>query len=555
MKKILLILPLILGVLQTSIAQIKWADYSQSYPNGATNNKTAVALITAVRSENDAFWITNSNESIKNVLSLDTAFQNFRPKEFVTVSAFDTAKAQFFLHGVNRQNAGDYEFRVLENLTKTIVPWSKITRFSDPALQKSSVLPEMAYLGGYSVPLGNKVIVDIRKKGSDIIIGSSVVAWQSIKPVLLDIYTANELNLFLTRLSRPWSVRESRWSKQYPAGQLDPLTQLPKKLSFQSTDNNLVFYLRADIYSRKQIEYEVIKDGKVYKKWQQNDFDNCFIWLKNLPPGQYKLKFRYAMQRQNVSEYQFQLKTPWYQTVVFKIIGGSLIAAFFGFIVFAVLLVRQKQKAGKELAKKTGLQLELKSIHAQLNPHFVFNALSSIQGLVNKKDLAGANNYLSVFGQLMRNSLVNSGRDQVTLNEECKTLETYLKLEQLRFGFGYEISVNKGIDIFATEIPSLLLQPLIENAIKHGISGLHEIGKITLDFDKISNDMVVIIKDNGNGFDLAANTNGYGLKLTKDRIKLLNQMIKDRVIQLEILTSPGNPTTVALTFKNWFDEN
>lgn len=555
MKKILMILPLILGVLQTSYGQIKWADYSQSYPNGTTDNKDVVALITAVRSENDSFWITNSNESIKNALAVDSAFQKSRPANFTTVSAFDTAKAQFFLHGVNRANAGEYEFRVLENLTKTIVPWSKITLFTDAALQRSSVLPEMAYLGGFSVPLGNKVIVDVRKKGSGVITSSSVVWWQQVKPILSDIYTANELNLFLSRLSRPWSVKESRWQKKYPASQLDPLTQLPKKLALNPADNNLIFYLRAEIYSRKQIEYEVIKDNKVYKKWQANDFDNCFIWLKNLPPGQYKLKFRYSMQPQNVSEYEFQLKTPWYQSTVFKITEGSLIAAFFGFIIFAILLIRQKSKAERELAKKTGLQLELKSIHAQLNPHFVFNALSSIQGLVNKKDIAGANNYLSVFGQLMRNSLVNSGRDQVTLGEEIKTLETYLKLEQLRFGFEYEIDVNKGINTFETEIPSLLLQPLVENAIKHGISGLQKEGKILLGFDRISTDMVVIIEDNGNGFEQANENSGYGLKLTRDRIKLLNQIMKGQAIQIEILTSPGNPTTVALTFKHWFDEN
>jgi len=160
-----------------------------------------------------------------------------------------------------------------------------------------------------------------------------------------------------------------------------------------------------------------------------------------------------------------------------------------------VLFVKQKQKAEEELSKKKKLQLELRTIHSQLNPHFVFNALSSIQGLINKNDISGANSYLSDFAQLLRNSLSNGNREQTPLAEEIKTLETYLKLEQLRFNFGYKININDKINFYETEIPSLLLQPLIENSIKHGIAVLKGEGQIILDFNRSGKDMLITLKD------------------------------------------------------------
>jgi LytS/YehU family sensor histidine kinase len=223
-----------------------------------------------------------------------------------------------------------------------------------------------------------------------------------------------------------------------------------------------------------------------------------------------------------------------------------------GFVSLAVILVKQRQKALVELSKKASLQLEIKAIHAQFNPHFVFNALNSIQGLINKEDIAGANKYLSVFGQLMRNSLANSDKNLISLSEEIDILETYLKLEQLRFGFTYKVEVSKDINVYETEIPSLLLQPLIENAIKHGISGLRENGIIDLSFKRDSNDMLVTLTDNGKGFLLQEKSGGYGLKLTVERIKLMNRVLKGQSIQFEIKASLGSPTKVYLIFSNWF---
>jgi len=217
-----------------------------------------------------------------------------------------------------------------------------------------------------------------------------------------------------------------------------------------------------------------------------------------------------------------------------------------------MLYLRQKKQAEQAQLNKTKAQLELKSIYAQLNPHFIFNAISSIQGLINKQDIVGANQYLTDFAQLMREAIINTDKDLISLHEELRTLNTYLKLEQLRFNFKYDIQVDESIDTYITEVPTLLLQPLVENAVKHGVSGLDTRGQIGINFTKMDNDMLVSVQDNGNGFSEKPASTGYGLKLTRERISLMNTLSKDQNISLEIKTQPDPGTTIEIKFSNWF---
>jgi len=244
--------------------------------------------------------------------------------------------------------------------------------------------------------------------------------------------------------------------------------------------------------------------------------------------------------------------TPWYDSNLFRIGMGILAAASLGFVLFFILNIRQREKAKEELSKKTKLQLELKAIYAQLNPHFIFNALSSIQGLINKQDIRGANSYLSDFARLMRESLNNGNKEQTPLKQELQTLETYLKLEQLRFGFNYTIDIDEHINVYETEVPSLLLQPLIENAVKHGVSSMQDKGAVSVSFVKDGNNLLVLVTDNGVGFPADKNSGGFGLKLTRDRIKLLNELSKEQIITFEINGNAPSGTKIELIFNNWF---
>lgn len=539
MMKKLIFFVAILSLVHFAHAQINWRDYSQTVSSANILDREAnIGLILNEKRINNAFWkITgeNSNQhSFQQAISKEK-----RPSSFFSVATYDTAKVHFFLHGVNAKNASSYVYRVVKNSTKIIVPWKAITLFSSKEINKDvSITQPFAYLGGYSARLGDYIVVDVQKKSGDRILYSCMTSWEYIKPIIQSVYTTNNLKSFLKKISEPWRP--------------DPASAVPFKGVTDAANNSLIFYLKSDVDQGDQIEYEILKDSEIYRPWQPNEFDNTFIWIKNLPPGHFYLKVRYIVQRQHVTEYQFIVKPAWYQSAIFKIIAAVLIIAFAGFCILAILLIKQKRKAERERSNKIKLQLELKSIHAQLNPHFVFNALASIQGLINKNDIAGANHYLSVFGTLMRDALNNTNKDQITLALEIKNLETYLKLEQLRFGFKYTIYVDAQINTHETEMPSLLLQPLLENAVKHGIAPLHEKGVVALSLKKINYNLIALIEDNGKGFDTDMEVSGFGLKLTKDRIKLLGQMMQGITVTLDIESNSKTGTSISLTFNNWF---
>jgi hypothetical protein len=201
------------------------------------------------------------------------------------------------------------------------------------------------------------------------------------------------------------------------------------------------------------------------------------LFLSDFKPGaDYSLLIRYKSTPGNIMTYRFQTLPRWYQTGKYRFILGGVIIL----VLFALLFLLSRIRLQKEKKKTAYLQYGLRSIRAQLNPHFIFNALSSIQGLINKNDIPAANHYLTEFSSLLRESLRNNDKELVPLDAELRILETYLKLEQLRFHFQYEIIVDEAIDKNAVEIPALLLQPLIENAIKHGVAGLQEKGRVTI---------------------------------------------------------------------------
>lgn len=446
------------------------------------------------------------------------------------------------MHGMNKNNAGLYQFRVMEYPgQKIIVPWKTISQFTDSSLIRKSGLPQMAYLGGYKAPLGKMLIVDVKKIGQRSMVATSLVAWESIRPAVSSIYTSADLDIFLQKLQYPWAKSRAPAPAQYSLNNL----KLP------ATNNNLIFVLNANILKKDQVQYELIRNNKVIRPWHDNEYDNSFIWLKDFSPGQYLIRMRYTVQPQHVAEYNFDVEPFWYQSFWFRALVFCAVAATICFFLFVYLLIRQRSKTRQESSNKQKLQLELKTLYAQLNPHFVFNALSSIQGLINSHNLKGANEYLSDFALLMRKSLMNSNKEEMSLHQELQTMKTYLKLEQLRFGFHYSIHVDDDIDLSTTSLPALLWQPLLENAVKHGVATLQQNGRITIRFDKVDNTLLINITDNGKGMRSDESNGGFGLKLTRDRIKLLNELNSEQPITFAFnkLTSG---TGLTLTFTNWF---
>lgn len=520
-------------------AQIKWGDYSNSSATNLMSNPTEIGLIVNTRNDNSTFFDLGNMGDYVHRLSNDPAFERTEKDKFVVLNTFDTAKVHFFLHGVDKNAAYKYQYRVLEYPNRTIVPWTAISKFTDIAVVNSSGFPQMPYLGGFRVALKHTIFVDVRQTETGKIISTAIVHGEFIKPIVTNIYTADNFDVFLKHLQSPWSPEVS--SKKSTS----------REISVPSESPTLVFSLKAGTIRRNQIQYEVRRNNKVVIPWKENDYDNNFVWLKESRPGNYQLNIRYTVQPQHVASYQFKVSAAWYQSNVFKIAVGILLASLCGLFLFMVLLVKQKRLTSKEVANRAKIQLELKAIHAQLNPHFVFNALSSIQGLINKRDIEGANRYLVEFSKLMRESLRTGNNDEIPLEKEIEVLKTYINLEQLRFGFQYQIEVDEHINTSEINIPSLLLQPLIENAIKHGI-GMNRInGKIDIDFKRKDDNLSIVIRDNGKGFVLEDATAGYGIKLTRERIQLLNALKPQQHVSFEIQCSHLE-TKINVTFNNWF---
>ncbi len=562
MKKILFIITLTIFKFHAH-GQVDLKNYSTSFTGDVGSKGPMIIVATLdqglytdrfVEEEDTLFAGFASPIPMPDVESNDTMY----------VSQVDSSEAHFFVTDIFRNNAKEFEFRIIENKNKEIVSWHDITQFAADSIQINDFKTGMAYLGAYKTTLGNSLLVEIRKKGSSKILQRIGVMWQQTKPRLLNIYTATDFNDFLIKLKKEWHWKNKlskqervKWAALYPPNEIDSNTWLPKKLILESKEDNIIFFLDADVFQKTALEYRVLRFGDVYLDWRINDFDNNFIWLKYLEHGEYKLEVRYAIQRHNVMVYRFKIKPKWYQSGRFQAILGGLSTIFLGFFILLYFFIRQKIKRKREKKEREKLESELKAIRSQLNPHFVFNALSSIQGLMNKNDLTQANYYLTEFSTLLRESLMSNDKEFVPFNTELKTLETYMKLEQLRFPFQYSINIDANLDKNAIELPYLLLQPLVENAIKHGVSNLYEKGLISIFMTQKNKDLAITIKDNGKGFNtegvenLIEKGSGYGLKLTKNRVRLLTESNPMQSVHLFIKSDEINGTTTELIFKNW----
>lgn len=182
---------------------------------------------------------------------------------------------------------------------------------------------------------------------------------------------------------------------------------------------------------------------------------------------------------------------------------------------------------------------QLTALRAQMNPHFIFNALNSVQQFILKGDVDQANRYLSKFSRLQREVLNNSDQNFISLDKEIEILKLYLELEQLRFNenFDYSILLEDDIDPDELKIPPMILQPFIENAIWHGLMPKQGMKKLSIAFKLVNDDMLeCIVEDNGIGREAAlklksenqAGTNhqSRGLRLVYDRLQLLQQQFR-----------------------------
>jgi two-component system LytT family sensor kinase len=219
------------------------------------------------------------------------------------------------------------------------------------------------------------------------------------------------------------------------------------------------------------------------------------------------------------------------RVVIYSLIFGIILIVSASYLVYKNA---QKRRIANQL-------LALKSLRSQMNPHFIFNALNSVNSFISKNDEKSANKYLSDFSRLMRMVMENSQLDFVPLAGEINILELYLGLEHFRFRekFDYTFTVDHTIDKDAFEIPPMLIQPYIENAVWHGLRYKEEKGILNVSFHLLENNQIkVIIEDDGVGRKKSAQLktvnqktgSSTGIKNTVNRIAIINDIYKKNII-------------------------
>jgi len=213
----------------------------------------------------------------------------------------------------------------------------------------------------------------------------------------------------------------------------------------------------------------------------------------------------------------------------------GIIIVFVILLLVGILFLRQNKLKNEH---KSTL-LEQKLLRLQMNPHFIFNALSSIHSLMNPRDVNKASDYLGNFSRLLRSSLESSREEYILLEEEITSLKNYLELQQLRYEnkFNYNIDIDLKIDLEGTIIPPMLIQPFIENAIEHGIRHKEVQGNIYIRFKLENKKICCEIEDDGVGREKAweveyAKTGKHkslATEIIRDRIKILNKKLKQKI--------------------------
>ncbi len=211
-------------------------------------------------------------------------------------------------------------------------------------------------------------------------------------------------------------------------------------------------------------------------------------------------------------------------TITYFLITLLIIIAIFSiFIIKTLYSIKKKNK-----------KIALQSLRREMNPHFIFNSLNSVNQFIAQNNELEANKYLTSYSKLMRNIMENSNKDFIKLTQELEQLKEYLGLEELRFQdkFSYFIEVDENLDTDATYIPNMLIQPNLENAIWHGLRYKEEKGFLRLSVKQFNDKIIVTIEDNGIGLKQSTDSKtenqklhkSRGLTNTKDRILLLNKL-------------------------------
>lgn len=307
--------------------------------------------------------------------------------------------------------------------------------------------------------------------------------------------------------------------------------------SFKWNNNSFsIEYTALNYTDQEGIQYYYRLDG-VDTNWI-NAGSNRSVSFASLAPGAYTFHVKAVNNKGRWSEkeavYNFYIRPPFWKTWWFRLLLLLVAAALLSlFVRRRIASVKTKADVQRQIT-----ELEVKALRAQMNPHFIFNAMNSIQQFTLKNDVDNANLYISKFSTLLRKILHSSQQSVIALEEEMEQLNLYLDIEKLRLGsdFVYEVIAGNDLEIDAIKIPGMLVQPFVENAIKHGLALKSGPKKLEVTFTQTGSDhLQVTVTDNGIGITKAKEIKAKGDRLLPYESKGMS-LVEQR---MKLLENPG----------------
>lgn len=318
-------------------------------------------------------------------------------------------------------------------------------------------------------------------------------------------------------------------------------TITPTSSTFERSTHTILFEFYTPVFTEQYnvyYQYKLTGEG-LPDKWNKPQKSGS-VSLKMLPPGDYIFRVRaidcFNDAAPHVLSYRFTIQPHFYETTVFRIICGLVI------IGIILLFVRQKIKkeAEKNKINSTLLELKLNAIHSKMNPHFMFNTLNNIVYLLTIEKYADAEELLQDFSLLLRSYLEKNDSSFITIGEEMEMIDLYLSIQQKRYNGQFDYHIDYPDELKTAVIPSILIQPFVENAIIHGLAHSKLPGKLTITVSRNGGTVNVQIRDNGIGRKAAGEINAKrsghssrGIALIREKIKVMEQKYQISV-QLEI---------------------
>ena len=341
---------------------------------------------------------------------------------------------------------------------------------------------------------------------------------------------------------------ELRRNTEIPVPYVDELQVLNQPIDFVANGSALQLSHKQNFFSIKFSAKAFTMPKDVRFRYRLIGFDDWtevtgrrFANYTNVPGGDYVFQLQAAnnegIWNEKIVELPIHLGTPFWLTWWFRI-SLILIVAFGAYWLyrFRVEQVKRKQKLKSDYEKKLA-NVEMSALLAQMNPHFLFNSLNSIDSYIIRNESKKASEYLNNFARLMRLILQNSRSNYINLKDELEALELYMQMEGIRFKnkFNYSITIDEDIDSSSIVIPPMLIQPYVENAIWHGI--MHKTngteGMVKINISRNDDDLLCVIEDNGIGRKKAAalkdqkqnnHKRSMGMQIIQDRIEIINKL-------------------------------